>query len=195
MSTASQTSYQYYMNNAYPGTIADLTPDSRIDSFLNDTGLPINFGLGVVRSITDYDARLPDSISDIFLGVTVRDLARENTDYASTTYLSSEVMSVLRAGRIYVVCETPVNIGDPVFCRFSVAGDQQFGTFRNDDDGVTCFRVQGASFDLISSNDPVPCIIFQNLFIPAPPPGLLYLFDNFLSPILDNMGGPIITSS
>lgn len=191
MSEGVQSSYKYYMDNAYPGTIAELTKSNRIDSFLNDSGVPIEFGLGVVRGSTDYDARLPSSNTDFFLGVTVRDLARENISYSSTTYLSSDVMSVLRTGRIHVVSEVHVEYGDPVFCRFIASGDQQLGAFRNDDDGGTAFRISSCYFDIVSSNDPVPCIVLQNLFIPAPPPELGYLVDNLLLPIFDNEGEPI----
>jgi hypothetical protein len=114
---------------------------------LNDDVSIIDFGLGVVRGTTDFDVVLPFDEMGVFIGISVRELSRENFDFYETTYFPGDAVNVMRGGRAYVVCETSFTEGGAVYMRYVAgAGGTKIGAFRNNADSGTAILINNAQF-------------------------------------------------
>ena len=122
----------------------------------------IKFGRAVVAGTNaKIQVKTPVGATPKFLGVAVRDLARENflDGEERTYYKEKDTLSILRSGYINVEIEAPVSIGDPVFYRHTAgAGGTELGIFRNDDDTATCAEIKGARFEFAGDANSVVVI-------------------------------------
>ncbi len=85
---------------------------------------------------------------DTLEGIAVSTMAKEETlGTLLVQFKVGEAIPVMRKGKIYVVPETNVASGDPLYCRFLGDGATKFaGHFRNDSDSSTAFIVSYAMF-------------------------------------------------
>lgn len=132
-----QNTYTRLIAPGVAGTPFDMNPEF-FESVANGDVVNIDFGIAVVRSGTDNNGVLPTMSGQQFLGITVRDLQRENlvVGGATTAYLPGDTMSVMTVvGQILVFAEVDVNQGDPVYFRYAANGPlTTLGAFRNDAD-------------------------------------------------------------
>lgn len=162
-----QTTYTINTGQAYAGLITDISAVTRIDSFENTSGAPIDFGLAVIRDpANEAGALLPTAPGDQFLGITVRELARENIapiGSGQTAYVNGDIMNVLRTnGRIWVLVEDAVTAGGNVFFRTTAPGSEQLGAFRSDADGGDADQVEGAIFDTGAAAGELAVVLLGN---------------------------------
>lgn len=163
-----QQTYDINTGNAYAGLIADTSYDTRIGSFQNRDTVNIDFGLAVVRdtAIADNAAVLPSAASQSFLGITVRDIARENLPPIGsgvTGYKVGDMMNVMRSdGRIWVLVEDAVVAGGGVFFRHTAPGVEQLGAFRSDADGGNADQVTNAVFDTSAGAGELAIVLLGN---------------------------------
>ena len=170
-----QTSVEIYQGAGFRGQWYDIS-DTEVVS-LTAEGSHIPFGVAVVLGGHDNQCRLPDHGGYL---ATVGGPAATDPDvnkfaglamYHTTTPTDNdeqlslpigdgdrgflrekEVASCATHGRFYVVAETDVAKGDPVFFRHTLADNaaspqtQQLGMLRNDDDGGTAIQIAGAEF-------------------------------------------------
>jgi len=118
------------MDKARAGLPYDLNPMT-VDSFNNpdDIILP---GLAVARKAADDDGvKKPASGSDDIIGVALLNRSLVDNDQ----HAAKSVLSVMRKGRIWVVVEEAVAIGDDVYVRHT--GKAQIQTFTTDADLIT----------------------------------------------------------
>lgn len=110
---------------------------------INASGATIAFGRGVVLDTDDNTVKLPASGSDVFAGVAYDN---ENQPVGATGYPDGTVTGVVRQGKVMVVVEKAVTPADPVYCRYTAAGDNTPGSFRTDADSSKAFAVTQARF-------------------------------------------------
>ncbi len=114
-----QTSYEKYTRNALAGLVADVGP-YEIASRSNKT--PANgivpFGYAVGHdNVTNFDEGCLLGLGGGFLGIAVRQTAKENVPVAGETseYLTNETVGILRVGSIWVVIDNAGGVaGDPI---------------------------------------------------------------------------------
>jgi len=114
--------------------------------------------LGVIDSANDggFDklaVKVPAASSDITtvgkaLGVVIADQARaQDPSFAVATYPINSAVPLGRKGRFWVLSESDVTDGAPVFIRFATgAGGSQKGAFRKDADTATAAQLPGAVY-------------------------------------------------
>jgi hypothetical protein len=129
----SQTTITQKTAKAAPGLLADIKENDIIGRLIDVTaGVP--FGR-FMKLKGEGQCELPSSAAHITGGlrggVTIRDLAREQSQAGVTQYNNKDAASLLRSGRIWVQVEEAVVVGDPVFVRH--AGGP-LGAFRKDAD-------------------------------------------------------------
>lgn len=146
----SQTAYAVDPALAFRGMLGDPNDDSFAIPLANGAAAAVGFGIAVRR-----DATNPEDQFDVFnatgqdcVGVLVHTHAQENPDLADPLGVDQlEVASVLRRGRIWVVVEEAVAVGDPVFFRHTAGGGgSEIGAFRNDADTATCDQLTQAAW-------------------------------------------------
>jgi len=98
--TAAQTTYPISMVVSNAGQLVDLH-DNDISSKSVESA-SIGFGLAVSRGTNSDRQAVLGGTS--FLGITVRDLAREGANSGTLQYLANETAAVLTKGYIWVVC-------------------------------------------------------------------------------------------
>lgn len=119
-------------------------------SFLAEDAL-IGYGKPVVRGTDpERQAKLPSADTDVLLGITIRDLAIENTSVGSnlSEYSEGDVMSVLREGSINVVAEEAVVPGDPVYFYHTANAGKVPGDFVKAPDATFTTLIPGATWEL-----------------------------------------------
>ena len=131
-----------------------------VDDLSATADVAISFGLAVTRvaggAADDRPPRaaLPTGAGGItggaFLGVAVADVTLEQLA-AAVGYSIDDALTYRRVGRIWVLVEEAVVLGDDVFVRHAAgAGGTQLGAFRTSADTATAAQVPGASFRSIA---------------------------------------------
>ena len=127
------------------GTLAqsDIVPPSEI----------VPFGCMAVQGPSDTSARLPNSAADLVAGLQMGVAVSEQNSESRLPVIGSalpvgyqqgQTMGLLRKGRIWVLAETIVKVGDTAYCRFAANGSNvQRGAFRNDTDSSNAVVVKG----------------------------------------------------
>lgn len=172
---ALQTQFTENMRSAFPGQWYDISDTEAVSRSAELTAIP--FGVAVVNGTHDNQVRLPDdgdyfssvisgaieTVADenVFVGISmyhtpapdcaapalVRPIGNGDKGYLKIT----ETVSCATQGRIYVVCETDVKIGDDVFFRHTLADaaanpqPEQLGALSNVDSGETT-TIKGAQW-------------------------------------------------
>lgn len=114
-------------------------PNTFVDSGVCKEENGIAFGLAVVNVASDTNSptyfESPDATGEVtggrIIGVAVRD---ESKPFEAVGYVENEMMPVMTRGRVWVKCETAMAKGLTPFVRFSAAGAEELGAFRNDAD-------------------------------------------------------------
>ncbi len=136
---------------ALAGMLVDPDDDGiMVESKINAAAL--SAGLCVARDAADDAVKVPATGTDItanFMGITIRDVAREPVSDGSTTdYAAGKGVSVLTRGRIWVDCETAAAKNGNVFARHTAnGGNTTLGKVRNDADTSNAAQVPNARFD------------------------------------------------
>lgn len=130
-----QTSYSAKLAPAFAGMKADLRDDV-VESNVLEGATPIPFGVGVVKGTANDQVKLPSATSDKVTGIAIHTHSYFNQDLSGTAGIPVKgQVNKLRRGECWVVVETNVVDGDPVFCRCTAkGGNTQLGRFRNDAD-------------------------------------------------------------
>jgi len=171
-----QTTFNEYMASAFPGQWYDISDTEAYGRTVEGSSIP--FGVAVVSGTNDNQVRLPDHdgyletvdpavlptdpAENRFLGITMyhapnarcegEALAKPIGDGDKGYLAKTETASVATAGRGYVIAETVVKKGDPVFFRHTltdataVPQTECLGMLRNDDDGGNATQIMGARF-------------------------------------------------
>lgn len=154
----SQTSYANKFTAALAGQLAYCAPGQVEVIDTKVTTADILAGSFVCRDTTTDKCKLPATSANVTAdgyGFVVRRMAREPAGADGTTsadYKSGTDVPVLRAGRIWVNCETAAAFGGSVFVRFTVeAPDLILGTVRNDADTDKAVAAPGWTFGSILS--------------------------------------------
>lgn len=147
----SQLTYSLRVTSALAGMLVDPDDDGlMVESKINAAVL--SAGLAVARDAADDAVKVPAAAADItanFMGITIRDVAREPVADGSTTdYAAGKGVSILTRGRIWVSCETAAAKNGNVFARYAAgAGGSVLGSIRNDVDTASAAQVPNARFD------------------------------------------------
>ena len=108
-----QTSYSRTIDPRIHGSLNDLN-ENEVSSGVAEEALPV--GIAVKRG-TDKEKQILKATATAFIGVAIRDLHREGViNTGVLDYIIGENVSVLRTGRINLVCPTGCTAGDPVMC-------------------------------------------------------------------------------
>lgn len=87
------------------------------------------------------------SSNDKFVGISVATQAIEQNLAGDAFYAEKSAVSVLTRGRIYVLAEQDVAVGDPVYLRHTANGaGKDKGQFRKDSDTNKAYLLAGARF-------------------------------------------------
>jgi hypothetical protein len=107
----------------------------------------IPFGVWVSFN-TEGKADLPDSTGEV-TGVYGGGVALRGKDMpsGSTGYAIGDAVPVMTRGKVFVLCEETLVVGDTPFARFaSGGGGTQLGAFRNDADTATAVAAPNTRF-------------------------------------------------
>ena len=116
--------------------VTSVTYTGRVITVLNRPGLPL-----VVNSVVVHDDSGGTLTSSIVASMQAVTFSNGNVFYAPT-----EMVTVLRKGRIYVQVEVAVISDDSVYIRHVASGTKVRGGFGNVVDSSTCFLVSGARY-------------------------------------------------
>jgi hypothetical protein len=157
MATKIQTSVTFDYTDGFPGL--------RYGSFVHDTitGIAngdIEFGQAVVEDDATpqvngrVNLRLPSSVNDSFVGITLSRHIEPNQDTKrtpigqefsnkETTYEDGDAVPVLELGKVYVNVEEAVDRSNDVFVRvLTTSSNDTVGYFRSDKDQITINNVE-----------------------------------------------------
>jgi hypothetical protein len=138
-----QTSVDTYLSEAFAGMKADTNFD---DVLSRKAGEDIDFGLGVVETSTEEESKLPSASGQYFDGVALHTHTKELDSSDERKYSEKDSMSVLRRGRVWVISEDAVSIGDDVYLRHTTNGSNTPGNFRTDNDSGNAMQVKGCKW-------------------------------------------------
>ena len=143
-----QTTYPADLAIGLEGQLSDSGHDAHVRSAVNATQA-MEFGRAAMQGTNPEDVTLPTGTAADFAGVTMFSHVGSG-DTTSTGIPATTPVNLLRKGRIKVIPETVVDVGDPVYYRFQNAGadPEAIGRFRNDDDA--------ASGDVVRLDDTLP---------------------------------------
>lgn len=136
-----QTSFDIEPPIGYAGQLG-ATSAPNIMSLKNVDSVSIPFGYAVIfdraAPASDYSATLPAAETDIVAGIVIRSHAYEHDDGLDSTGVEAgHFMNVLRKGRVLVVAEDAVAVGDPLWVRCTAGGaGEVVGGLTNADDGT-----------------------------------------------------------
>lgn len=133
---AAQTSYATNIGVAFAGMLGDLNPHSTETIVSAESSAEIPFGVFVAKGgSTDSGGIMPAASTAKLRGVLLAGDTRSkgvNGDIGTLGLKPKCLGTLLMDGRVWVVSETAVNFGDPVFVRYAAgAGGTQLGAVRN----------------------------------------------------------------
>jgi len=141
-----QTSSDYDLAHGigYEGGIADAGPNDTITRTAEDSD--IKYGRAVIEGTSDSQAELALTSGTTCLGITVDTTAGVANASDAGLYEENSSMTVLRAGRIFAVCEDGCSKDDPVYFRFASGTGTEIGALRTDADTDTATLITGAKW-------------------------------------------------
>lgn len=140
-----QTSYPTVQPIAFAGQIADSSQHDVL-SRASEEAASFPYGVLVVAGTdAETQALLPTSAADFVLGAALHSHSNEVGDDNLNLVDPERVFNVLHEGRMYVLPEQAVAVGDPVYARIAAgAGGTQLGAFRMDADTASAQLLNGA---------------------------------------------------
>lgn len=129
-----QTSYTTRPTIAFEGMVADWGPKDY--SYGRDDTNSLHFGRIVIHGATDSEVLHPAGTAGTPKGLVAHSHDMESFD-ATNDVPIGHIVNILRKGRIWVIPETDVVPGNPVYYRHANAGaaPEALGRLRDDDDG------------------------------------------------------------
>jgi len=118
--------------------VASATYSGRVITVLNRPGLPL-----VVNSVVIADNALASVAPSAAIVASMQAVTFNSGD---VFYAPTEMVTVLRKGRIYVQVEVAVTSDDDVYVRHVASGTKVRGGFGNVVDSSTCFKVSAARY-------------------------------------------------
>lgn len=135
-----QTTYSINPAVAFSGQKADTGNDDCLSFVNGEASAEIRFGAVVCQGTAVNEAILPVDANSEALGIVVHSHAYHKTQELGTTGLKPNVpMSVMRKGRIWVLCRSGCTAGDRLYARHDIS------------DGGTEFK--GAPEDAADASD------------------------------------------
>ena len=155
---AAQTSYSINQGVALAGQLYALAPHDIVSRKV-ETVAGIEFGVAVSRG-TDKNTQCVLGAAD-FIGITVRDVAREGSASGDIKYSETETAGVLRNGYLWVTCPSGATAGAAVKCNSST-GVIDAGTA-----GAGETQLDGAVWDTTAAAGEVGVIRLNSLQVTA----------------------------
>lgn len=144
--TIPQTAYTQNMPLGFAGMIGDHPPDGLSPCKNAEVSAEMRFGIGVklgtLTGVTNQDlipVVLPAAEGDTVWGITVHSHAYAlPSQLGDTGVKATHPVSVMRKGKVLVVCEDGCNIGDKLWIRCTTGGDgaEFLGSPGNADEGT-----------------------------------------------------------
>lgn len=145
----SQTSYALRYTANVAGELSCPLQDAVLDSKINALALPA--GVFVCRDSADDACKVPAAAGDVTttgFGFVKKDIAIERQQSQTVDYPAKSGVTVMRRGRMIVLCETAAAFGGQVFVRITSDGgsNTQLGKVRNDADSGKATSLLGCRF-------------------------------------------------
>ena len=145
----SQTAYSVDPDLGFRGLLGDPNDDAFALALANGSGAAVGFGIMVRRDASNLEDQF-----DIFsatgqtpVGILVHTHAQQDSSLTGVNGVASlETASILRRGRIWVVVEEAITVGDDVYFRHTSGTGTEIGAFRNDVDGASCDQITDAQW-------------------------------------------------
>lgn len=144
----SQTSYAQRFVEGIAGQLTCPLQDAVLDSKINALALPA--GVFVCRDAADDACKVPAAAGDVTatgFGFVKHDMAKEAQQGQTVDFPAKHGVTVMRRGRMRVLCETAAAFGGQVYVRITAnGGNTQLGKVRNDVDGGNATALTGCRF-------------------------------------------------
>ncbi len=144
----SQTTYVQRLTESIPGRLSCPLQDAILDSKINAAALPA--GVFVTRDAADDACKVPVQATDVTttgLGFVLKDFTTGKPVSLTLDYDAKAGVTVMRRGRMWVLCETDTTFGGQVFVRITASGgNTQLGKVRKDADTATATALPGCRF-------------------------------------------------
>lgn len=135
-----------------PGMLSRPEQECVLESKINAAAIPA--GVFVCRDTSDDSAKVPaasGSVTATGFGFVKADVARQRNSDGTSTFAAKEGFTVMRRGRMFVLCETAAAYGGAVYVRITSDGasNTQLGKVRNDADisgSARAVALQGCRF-------------------------------------------------
>ncbi len=143
-----QTTYSRVADDGFAGLLGDSGEGMFLISRALEAATAMAFGLGVIYG-TDPEKQFDRFAgAGVLAGIVAHKQNRSQPALATTLgIVQNEVASLVRNGRIWVVVEEAITVGDLVFVRHTAGGGgTQLGAWRNDADTASAQAVPEASW-------------------------------------------------
>lgn len=133
----SQTAYTQIADTGFAGMIADSGGDHFLVTRALSDATSMGFGLGVETGTDPNTQFAAFSGAGTLFGLLAHKQNKANAALLTTLGIEqNETASIMRRGRLWVVTEETIAVGDPVFVRHTTGTGTVIGAFRNDADGA-----------------------------------------------------------
>ena len=129
-----QTEYSTTNPVGFAGQMVRDVPDG-VRTALNEEATTLVYGIGVKQGAVERGVAKLAAVADKVIGVLAHKF-RAVEDGGETGLPADRDGPLMQDGDIFVLCEEAIALGDRVFCRAIVAGEEVAGAFRNDADGT-----------------------------------------------------------
>lgn len=150
-----QTNYSGQMDAAFEGALADSKSHDALSKLAQDAGM--KFGIAVKFGSNAQGVQKLTAITEKVAGILIH-------EHVENGVLNQGMqVALLRKGRIYVMVEENVSVGDPVFVRAVAAGLEVAGAFRKSQDGTDCIDLSAKAQFLSAASAGGLAIVDLNL--------------------------------
>ncbi len=144
----SQTSYAQRFTPSIAGQLSCPLQEAVLDSKINALAMPA--GIFVCRDAADDAVKVPAAAGDVTstgCGFVKHDMAKERQASQTVDFPAKNGVTVMRRGRMWVLCETAAAYGGQVYVRITASGgNTQLGKVRNDADTAAATALTGCRF-------------------------------------------------
>ena len=142
-----QTDYSETMAIGHAGMV-DPQSNPQVKTMRNDeASAEVRFGVAIKyddRTNDATSAALLTATSEIVPGIVMHSHAYDSVvDLGDDGVLPTKVLNILRQGRILVLAEEAVDVGDPLFVRAVAVGNELKGGLRMSADSTDCIDMTG----------------------------------------------------
>ena len=141
-----QTDYSELMAIGFAGQV-DPASNPQVKTMRNAEAVEsMEFGIAVAYQDRTADGTLADLLtatSDIVPGILLHSYAYDSTELDAVGVVAGSTLNVLRSGRVLVLAEEAVDVGDPLFVRAVAVGAELQGALRMSADSTDCIDMTG----------------------------------------------------